>query len=102
MAEELVADPLMGPLGRYLYAPTDVGPLWYSRLVAAPKVFNLLRAVGGINCLSLDPGRPAPYFVKVRFDGPPHHGSNRDRVRSPLTGHRGSRCQTDPRVRLTT
>src|SRR4051794_37439061 len=33
---------VLGPLGPVLYAPTDVGPLWYSRLVAAPSVFRRL------------------------------------------------------------
>jgi cation diffusion facilitator CzcD-associated flavoprotein CzcO len=32
----------LGPLGPILYAPTDVGPLWYSRLVATPGLFRLL------------------------------------------------------------
>jgi FAD-dependent urate hydroxylase len=30
----------LGPIGPVLYAPTDVGPLWYSRLVAAPDAFR--------------------------------------------------------------
>lgn len=32
----------LGAIGPVVYAPTDVGPLWYSRLVAAPTVFRLL------------------------------------------------------------
>jgi hypothetical protein len=32
----------LGRLGPVVYAPTDVGPLWYSRLVAAPRVFGRL------------------------------------------------------------
>jgi FAD-dependent urate hydroxylase len=32
----------LGPLGPLAYAPTDVGPLWYSRLVAAPELFRRL------------------------------------------------------------
>jgi FAD-dependent urate hydroxylase len=32
----------IGALGPVLYAPTDVGPLWYSRLVAVPGLFGLL------------------------------------------------------------
>jgi len=32
----------LGPLGPIVYAPTDVGPLWYSRLVAVPDVFRRL------------------------------------------------------------
>jgi hypothetical protein len=33
---------LLGRLGPILYAPTDVGPLWYSRLVSVPNVFRHL------------------------------------------------------------
>jgi FAD-dependent urate hydroxylase len=32
----------LGPIGPVVYAPTDVGPLWYSRLVAAPDTFRRL------------------------------------------------------------
>ncbi|HEU4975476.1 MAG TPA: NAD(P)-binding domain-containing protein [Baekduia sp.] len=32
----------MGRLGPILYAPTDVGPLWYSRLLATPDLFRRL------------------------------------------------------------
>lgn len=32
----------MGPVGKVVYAPTDVGPLWYSRLVATPALFRRL------------------------------------------------------------
>jgi hypothetical protein len=32
----------LGPLSRVVYAPTDVGPLWYSRLVAMPELFGRL------------------------------------------------------------
>ncbi len=59
----------MGPLGRYAYAPTDVGPLWYSRLVAAPRVFNLIPRARR-DRIAQRAIRPAgSYFVKVRFDG---------------------------------
>jgi hypothetical protein len=33
---------VIGPLGPIVYAPTDVGPLWYSRLVATPDLFRRL------------------------------------------------------------
>jgi NADPH-dependent 2,4-dienoyl-CoA reductase/sulfur reductase-like enzyme len=33
---------ILGPLSHVAYAPTDVGPLWYSRLVAMPALFGLL------------------------------------------------------------
>jgi len=32
----------LGRLGPTVYAPTDVGPLWYSRLVACPDLFRRL------------------------------------------------------------
>jgi len=32
----------IGRFGPVVYAPTDVGPLWYSRLVASPKLFTSL------------------------------------------------------------
>lgn len=32
----------LGRLGPIVYAPTDVGPLWYSRLVATPDLFRRL------------------------------------------------------------
>jgi FAD-dependent urate hydroxylase len=32
----------LGRVGPIVYAPTDVGPLWYSRLVAAPNLFRRL------------------------------------------------------------
>jgi hypothetical protein len=32
----------LGRLGPVVYAPTDVGPLWYSRLVASPDLFGRL------------------------------------------------------------
>ncbi len=59
----------IGPLRHVVYAPTDVGPLWYSRLVASPKVFGLLpRATR--DQVAYRSIRPAcSYFVKVRLDG---------------------------------
>ena len=52
-----------------VYAPTDVGPLWYSRLVATPELFKLLprETQGRIAYRSIRPA--GSYFVKVRFDG---------------------------------
>jgi hypothetical protein len=32
----------LGRLGPVVYAPTDVGPLWYSRLVSQPRLFTVL------------------------------------------------------------
>jgi FAD-dependent urate hydroxylase len=59
----------LGPLGRIVYAPTDVGPLWYSRLVAAPALFTRLprETQDRIAERSIRPA--CSYFVKVRVDG---------------------------------
>jgi FAD-dependent urate hydroxylase len=59
----------IGPLRHVVYAPTDVGPLWYSRLVASPKVFGLLprETQDKIAYRSIRPA--CSYFVKVRLDG---------------------------------
>jgi lysine/ornithine N-monooxygenase len=59
---------LMGPLGPIAYAPTDVGPLWYSRLVATPGLFRLLprNTQGKIAYRAIRPA--CSYFVKVRLD----------------------------------
>ncbi len=59
----------MGPLGRIVYAPTDVGPLWYSRLVATPALFTRLprQTQERIAYRSIRPA--CSYFVKVRLDG---------------------------------
>ena len=59
----------MGPLGRIVYAPTDVGPLWYSRLVATPALFTRLphQTQDRIASRSIRPA--CSYFVKVRVDG---------------------------------
>ena len=59
---------LMGPVGPIAYAPTDVGPLWYSRLVAAPTLFRLLPR-STQQKIAYRSIRPAcSYFVKVRVD----------------------------------
>lgn len=59
---------LMGPAGPLVYAPTDVGPLWYSRLVATPGLFRLLPR-GAQARIAYRSIRPAcSYFVKVRLD----------------------------------
>ena len=59
----------MGRLGKIVYAPTDVGPLWYSRLVATPALFTRLPrdTQDRIACRSIRPA--CSYFVKVRVDG---------------------------------
>jgi len=59
----------MGRLGKVVYAPTDVGPLWYSRLVATPSLFTKLprETQDRIAQRSIRPA--CSYFVKVRVDG---------------------------------
>lgn len=59
----------MGRLGHIVYAPTDVGPLWFSRLVATPAVFTRLprETQDRIAYRSIRPA--CSYFVKVRIDG---------------------------------
>ncbi len=59
----------MGRLGKIVYAPTDVGPLWYSRLVATPALFTRLprETQDRIAERSIRPA--CSYFVKVRIDG---------------------------------
>jgi len=56
-------------LGEVVYAPTDVGPLWYSRLVATPAVFTKLprETQDRIAQRSIRPA--CSYFVKVRVEG---------------------------------
>jgi lysine/ornithine N-monooxygenase len=59
----------LGPLRHIVYAPTDVGPLWYSRLVATPALFTRLprETQDRIAHRSIRPA--CSYFVKVRIDG---------------------------------
>jgi FAD-dependent urate hydroxylase len=57
----------LGALGPLVYAPTDVGPLWYSRLVSKPGLFGLLPRQTqdrvAARCI-----RPAcSHFVRVRL-----------------------------------
>ena len=60
---------MMGRLGPLVYAPTDVGPLWYSRLVAAPALFTRLprETQDKIAYRSIRPA--CSHFVRVRLDG---------------------------------
>ena len=59
----------LGRLAPVVYAPTDVGPLWYSRLVERPRVFGLLprRAQDRIAARCIRPA--CAHFVRVRLDG---------------------------------
>lgn len=55
-------------LGDVVYAPTDVGPLWYSRLVAVPGLFRQLprELQDKIAARSIRPA--CSNFVRVRLD----------------------------------
>ena len=59
---------MLGRLGPIVYAPTDVGPLWYSRLVEKPDLFRLLPrdAQTRIARRSIRPA--CSNFVRVRLD----------------------------------
>jgi hypothetical protein len=57
----------IGRLGPIVYAPTDVGPLWYSRLVEKPGLFRQLprEAQDKIAARSIRPA--CSHFVRVRL-----------------------------------
>ncbi len=58
---------VLGRLGPIVYAPTDVGPLWYSRLVEKPDLFRQLPR-GAQNRIAARSIRPAcSHFVRVRL-----------------------------------
>jgi pyridine nucleotide-disulfide oxidoreductase len=59
----------LGRLGPIVYAPTDVGPLWYSRLVSVPDLFRRLprSAQDRIASRSIRPA--CSHFVRVRLNG---------------------------------
>jgi hypothetical protein len=61
----------LGRLGPVVYAPTDVGPLWYSRLVAEPRLFTRLPRESqsriAARCI-----RPAgSHWLRARLSGTP-------------------------------
>jgi lysine/ornithine N-monooxygenase len=59
----------LGLLGPIVYAPTDVGPAWYSRLVASPDLFRRL-ARSTQDRIAYRSIRPAcSDFVAERLDG---------------------------------
>lgn len=58
----------IGRLGPIVYAPTDVGPLWYSRLVERPPLFGRLPRETQ-NRIAARCIRPAcSHFVRARLD----------------------------------
>jgi FAD-dependent urate hydroxylase len=59
---------VIGRLGPIVYAPTDVGPLWYSRLVERPDLLFRHLPRGTQNRIAARSIRPAcSHFVKVRL-----------------------------------
>lgn len=59
---------VLGRLGPIVYAPTDVGPLWYSRLVERPDVLFRHLPRETQNRIAARSIRPAcSHFVKVRL-----------------------------------
>lgn len=59
----------MGPAGGVIYAPTDVGPAWYSRLVSMPDLFRRLPRQAQTR-IAYRAIRPAcSHFVRERLDG---------------------------------
>jgi hypothetical protein len=63
----------LGRLGPVVYAPTDVGPLWYSRLVALPDLFRRLPR-GVQDRIARRSIRPAgAHWLVPRLEGVPLH-----------------------------
>jgi FAD-dependent urate hydroxylase len=59
---------IIGRLGPIVYAPTDVGPLWYSRLVERPDLLFRRLPRGAQTKIAARSIRPAcSHFVKVRL-----------------------------------
>jgi FAD-dependent urate hydroxylase len=52
-----------------VFAPTDVGPLWYRRLVATPALFTRLPRENQDRIAARSIRPACSYFVKVRIDG---------------------------------
>ncbi len=57
----------LGRLGPIVYAPTDVGPLWYSRLVAVPDVFRRIPRRGQTRIARRSIRPACSHFVRVRL-----------------------------------
>lgn len=76
----------LGRIGPIVYAPTDVGPLWYSRLVAAPNLFRRLprRAQSKIARRSIRPA--GSHWLIDRLADVPLHLDCRVISASPASG----------------
>ena len=65
---------VLGRLGPIVYAPTDVGPLWYSRLVAKPDSASVACRAVTQDRIAARSIRPAcSHFVRVRLGDVAHH-----------------------------
>ncbi len=60
---------VLGRLGPIVYAPTDVGPLWYSRLVERPRLFGMLPRAAQTKIAARSIRPACSHFVKVRLGG---------------------------------
>ncbi|HEX4837234.1 MAG TPA: FAD-dependent oxidoreductase [Solirubrobacteraceae bacterium] len=58
---------ILGRLGPIVYAPTDVGPLWYSRLVAKPDFFRRLPRGTQVRIANRSIRPACSHFVRVRL-----------------------------------
>lgn len=58
----------LGRLGPIVYAPTDVGPLWYSRLVEKPDLFRHLPRDAQTRIAKRSIRPACSHFVRVRLD----------------------------------
>jgi hypothetical protein len=77
----------LGPrLAGIVYAPTDVGPLWYSRLVAVPALFRRLPR-GAQTRIAARSIRPAgSHWVRERLPDVPIHLHARVVRAAPISG----------------
>jgi lysine/ornithine N-monooxygenase len=61
----------LGNLAHVVYAPTDVGPLWYSRLCAAPEVFRRLPRPAQDRIAARSIRAAGSHWVRVALEGVP-------------------------------
>jgi FAD-dependent urate hydroxylase len=74
----------LGRLGPVVYAPTDVGPLWYSRLVALPDLFRQLPRPTQ-DRIARRSIRPAgAHWLVPRLEGVPIHVGRSVRAAEPV------------------
>jgi FAD-dependent urate hydroxylase len=61
----------IGRFGPILYAPTDVGPLWYSRLVSRPDIFRFVPRPAQTRIARRSIRPAGSHFLRGRLDGTP-------------------------------